>query len=94
LAVTDVERLSRWATDELTPDVTVLLDLDPAVGLARSSGPADRLEAEPLAFHQRVREQFLALAAREPGRYLIVDAKAPPARVHDPVRVCIGDELR
>lgn len=93
LRVAEVEELSRWATDELTPDLTVLLDLDPAVGLARSSGPADRLEAEPLAFHKRVREQFLALAARQPARYLIVDATAPAARVHDQVRARIGDEL-
>ena len=42
-------------------DLTVLLDIDPVVGLTRFSTPADRLEAEPLAFHQRVREQFLAV---------------------------------
>ena len=59
----DVERISLWATSGLWPDLTVLLDIDPEVGLTRFSTPADRLEAEPLAFHQRVREQFLDLSA-------------------------------
>lgn len=75
-----VAGLSRWATDGLVPDLTVLLDLEPAVGLARAGrrGPADRLESESLAFHRRVRAGFLALAAADPGRYLVLDAANPP----------------
>jgi dTMP kinase len=76
LVPAEVEQLSVWATGGLWPDLTVLLDIDPAVGLTRFATPADRLEAEPLAFHQRVREQFLALAAAHPPRYLVVDASA------------------
>ena len=64
------------------PDLTVLLDIDPVIGLRRFASPADRLEAEPLAFHQLVREQFLVLAARDPGRYLVVDASKPSTEVH------------
>jgi dTMP kinase len=76
LVPAEVEQLSVWATEGLWPDLTVLLDIDPAVGLTRFATPADRLEAEPLAFHQRVREQFLTLAAAHPPRYLVVDASA------------------
>lgn len=73
----DVERISHWATGALLPHLTVVLDIDPAVGLTRFDTPADRLESEPLAFHQRVRDHFLALAARSPERYLVLDAVRP-----------------
>jgi dTMP kinase len=76
LPVDDVAWLSSWATGGLQPDLVVLLDVDPATGLARVAGrgSADRLEAENLAFHDRVRRAFLDLAAKEPKRYLVVDA--------------------
>ena len=70
----DIEQVSTWATGGLWPDLTVVLDIDPAIGLTRFSAPADRLEAEPLAFHQRVRDEFLRLSARAPERYLVLDA--------------------
>lgn len=73
----DVERISHWATGSLLPHLTVVLDIDPALGLTRFDTPADRLESEPLAFHQRVREHFLELAARSPERYLVLDAVRP-----------------
>ena len=73
----DVRMLSRWATEGLQPDLTVLLDLPPEVGLARARGRAvaDRLESESLDFHQRVRQTFRALAEAEPDRYLVLDAR-------------------
>ncbi|PRY16072.1 dTMP kinase [Kineococcus rhizosphaerae] len=72
----EVERLSRWATEGLLPDLTVVLDVDPVTAARRRSGRAadDRVEAESQAFHARVREQFLLLAARAPQRYLVLDA--------------------
>ena len=73
-----VRDLSRWATGGLTPDLTILLDFDPAVGLARLSNP-DRLEAEPIEYHRAVRAGFLELAASEPSRYLTLDATATVA---------------
>lgn len=83
LGVDEVERLSLWATRQLLPDLTVLLDVDPAVGLARVTDP-DRLEREPLAWHRRVREGFRQLADRHPARYLVVDATRPVADIaHD-----------
>jgi len=84
LPVQEVAWLSSWATGGLKPDLTVLLDLDPSVGLrragARGAG-ADRLESESLAFHERVRCAFLDLAAADSGRYLVLDAEREPAQV-------------
>ncbi|MEI6363306.1 MAG: dTMP kinase [Actinomycetes bacterium] len=72
-----VRDLSLWATRGLLPNLTVLLDIDPEVGLSRVSDP-DRLEAEPLAYHQRVRDAFRVIAADEPERYLVLDATRSP----------------
>ena len=75
LPVDDVRELSELATAGLLPDRTVLLDVAPAVGLARATGGgADRLESEAVAFHERVRDGFLAIAAEEPDRFRVVDA--------------------
>ena len=84
----EVRQLSAWATEGLVPDLTLLLDLPPEVGLsrARGRGGADRLEAESLGFHRRVRETFLALAAAERARDLVVDAGLPPDVVAGAVR--------
>jgi dTMP kinase len=78
LPLGDVTRINRWATDGLTPDLTILLDLPPAAGLNRRARSADRLEAEPADFHNRVRVGFRQLADAEPGRYLVLDATQPP----------------
>jgi dTMP kinase len=88
LALEEVRRLSSWATGGLVPDLTVLLDLPPEVGLARARGraAADRLEAESLDFHERVRATFRSLAAAEPGRYLVLDAQRPADELADAVR--------
>ena len=82
LGAEQVEQISRWATGGLVPTLTVLLDLDPQLALSRSSDPADRLEAEPLDFHRRVRRAFLDLAAREPRRYVVLDAARAESDVH------------
>lgn len=64
------------------PDVTLVLDIDPAAAFTRATaGGADRLEAEGLAFQQRVRADYLAAAAAEPARVRVVDATGEPARV-------------
>ncbi|MGK5110608.1 MULTISPECIES: dTMP kinase [unclassified Geodermatophilus] len=72
----DVAAISRWATEGLRPDLTVLLDLPPETGLARARGRAvaDRLESESLEFHQRVRATFRTLAGGDPEHYLVLDA--------------------
>jgi dTMP kinase len=78
LGAQPVRDLSLWATRDLLPDLTILLDIDPQVGLSRVSDP-DRLEAEPLAYHQRVRDAFRVIAADDPDpdRYLVLDALRP-----------------
>lgn len=85
LRVAEVEHVARWATDDLRPHLTVLLDLDPVDGLARFSG-RDRIEGESLAFHQRAREAFLALATADPEHYLVLDARSPAEEVAAAVR--------
>jgi len=70
-----VRELNMVATAGRTPDLTLLFDIDPAEGLRRATATgADRLEAEDLAFHERVRAGFLAIAASEPERVRVVDA--------------------
>ena len=78
LDAVEVASISRWATEGLVPDLTVLLDVDPATGRSRRGTEHDRLEAEPTAFHERVRQHFLDLAAAAPQRYLVLDASRPP----------------
>jgi dTMP kinase len=68
--------LNAFATDGHRPDLTLLLDLDPVVGLARLA-ERDRLDREPIAFHRRVREGFLAEAARDEDRWRVIDAERP-----------------
>ncbi|MDP9209483.1 MAG: dTMP kinase [Actinomycetota bacterium] len=76
-----VEEVNRFATGGLLPDLVVLLDLDPSSGLRRRSGELDRIEAQDLAFHRRVRQAFCDLAAADPGRFAVVDGAAPVAEV-------------
>jgi dTMP kinase len=91
----DVRMLSRWATEGLQPDLTVLLDLPPDVGLARARGRAvaDRLESESLDFHQRVRQTFRTLAEADPDRYLVVDAQQTPDEIAAVIRVRVAELL-
>ncbi|WNM41538.1 dTMP kinase [Micromonospora halotolerans] len=80
LPVQEVSWLSSWATGGLKPDLVVLLDVDPHTGRSRvdsRSRGTDRLEAESLPFHERVRYAFLDLAAADPKRYLVLDASRP-----------------
>jgi dTMP kinase len=84
-----IRRLNRFATDGLAPDLTILLDLDPEIGLTRCRRGAsadastrlsaesscwDRIEAEPLDFHQRIRKGYLTLAREHPDRMTVIDA--------------------
>lgn len=70
-----------WVVGDTRPELTIVLDLDPKAGLARSHARnhhETRFEQEALAFHQRVRQGFLALAKAEPQRMRVVDATPPP----------------
>lgn len=84
-----VRDLSLWAAEGALPDLTVLLDLDPAAARRRldsADKPFDRLEAEQEEFHQRVRDAFLSLAAAEPERFLVIDAAQDPHAIAAEVR--------
>jgi dTMP kinase len=85
----EIRRLSLWATGGALPDLTVLLDLDPAAARRRLDAddkPFDRLEAEKADFHARVRSAYLGLAAAEPSRFLVLDATAPVAEIAADIR--------
>lgn len=71
----------RVATGGLTPDLTLLLDLDPAEAARRVSTETDYLEREALDFHRRVRRGFLELAAADPSRWLVLDATKPAMQI-------------
>ncbi|MCI0383709.1 dTMP kinase [Streptomyces sp. CNQ085] len=86
LSPTEVARISRWATDGLVPHLTVLLDISPETARERFTEAPDRLESESAEFHRRVRSGFLALAAADPTRYLVVDAGLEPEAVTTVVR--------
>ncbi|MGW4158874.1 dTMP kinase [Streptomyces sp. NPDC004788] len=86
LSATEISRINRWATGGLVPNLTVLLDVSPETARERFTEAPDRLESEPPEFHARVRAGFLALAAADPGRYLVVDAGQEPAAVTTVVR--------
>jgi dTMP kinase len=91
----DVRMLSRWATQGLQPDLTVLLDLPPEDGLARAKGraAADRMESESLEFHRRVRQTFRALAETDPDRYLVLDATRPVDELAGAIRLRVAELL-
>jgi len=81
LLPTEVARISRWATESLAPILTVIMDLPAEIGLGRLQS-TDRLESEPLAFHERVRQEYLNLAYQDPERFLIVDASLSIEQIH------------
>ena len=85
LLVADVERVNRWATGDLRPHLTVVLDLAPEAGLGRFT-ERDRIEGESLEFHLRVRQGFLDLAAADPDHYLVLDARAPVEEIAAAIR--------
>lgn len=81
LGIDEVLNINLFATENTWPDLTLLFDLDPEVGLARISSNPDRevnrLDVEKLDFHKKVRNSFLLLAERYPDRYVIIDASQP-----------------
>ncbi|MEO7752674.1 MAG: dTMP kinase [Terracoccus sp.] len=82
LGADEIRELQHWAVGGLFPDLTVVLDVTPAVGRQRRGDVHDRLESEGDGFHAAVRQGFLDLAAREPDRYVVIDAALPAATIH------------
>lgn len=93
---TEIEQLSLWATDSLLPDVTVLLDLDPAAAAERrdATGEApDRLERAGEEFHRRTREAFLGRASAAPERWIVIDAAQRIDDIQAQIRVDVTARL-
>lgn len=76
-----VKTINRLATQNVTPDLIILLDLPPEEGLARRGKRLDRFESEVLSFHRRVREGYRQMAAEEPDRWLVIDATLPRRKI-------------
>lgn len=71
----EIEQIARWATEDLRPDLTVVLDAELSDGV-HAKADKDRLESAGDVFHERTRQSFLELARRDPDRYLVLDARA------------------
>jgi dTMP kinase len=87
---------NRAATAGLVPDLTLLFDLSPGVGLARrarAAGTRNRLDLESEAFHARVRERYLQLARAEPARFTVLDAELPPDTLAERVWSAVAARL-
>jgi dTMP kinase len=84
LSPNEVARINRWATESLFPTLTIILDQPADIGLSRIKS-ADRLESESIDFHNRVRQEFLQLAAVDPERYLVIDARKPVIEIHQEI---------
>ena len=92
-----INRLNRIATDGVTPDVTLVLDLPVEIGLQRvrkRRGGLDRLEREKIEFHQRLRDGYRALAEQEPQRIKIIDAQASPEQVYTQIQGAVQPLLQ
>ena len=81
LPLDTVETINSFATHGLQPDLVVLLDMQPDESLERKRQPLDRIEGEGSSFHKRVRAGYLEMAAREPKRWIVVDATLHPDEV-------------
>lgn len=93
LPLEDVLVASEVATAGLQPDLTILLDLDPATARARRPGRSDRIEAEGDAFHERVSAGFRTLAAADPDGWAIVDGRGSVDGVEARVRAVVAERL-
>jgi len=97
LDISAVEDVARWATRDLRPHLTVVLDLEPTVGLGRFE-ERDRIEGESPDFHERVRAAFLSMAAAHADHYLVLDARLPvedlTARIRDRIRPLLAQATR
>jgi dTMP kinase len=81
LELSFVETVNNIATQNLKPNLTILLDISPDQGLARKRSLRDRFELEDLSFHRRVREGYLRMVAAESERWLVIDASLPKVKI-------------
>jgi len=79
-----IEQANRWATDDLSPVLTIVVDCPVEVGIARAEG-RDRFEREGYAFHERVRQEYLRIAREEPWRVKVVSGERDRVLVHEEI---------
>ena len=91
-----LDELERMVVADTRPDLTLMLDVAPEIGLARAHGRgqgADRYEAMDLSFHQRLREGYRGIAEAAPERCVLIDASGPEDTVEAAVRAAVRDRL-
>ena len=99
IPLADLRAVLQFATGGRWPDLTILLDLPVELGLGRKRAQGDdgaewtRFEAETLAFHERVREGYRALAAADPERWVVLDARRAPADLHQDIWQAVSARL-
>jgi dTMP kinase len=86
----EVARISRWATESLFPTLTILIDQPAEIGLSRLKSK-DRLEIEPIDFHERIRQEYLQLTLLDPERYLVVDGRQSIEEIHQEIIARVGE---
>jgi dTMP kinase len=86
----EVARISRWATESLFPTLTILIDQPAEIGLGRLKSK-DRLEVEPIDFHERIRQEYLQLTLLDPERYLVVDGRQSIEEIHQEIIARVGE---
>jgi dTMP kinase len=86
----EVARISRWATESLFPTLTILIDQPAEIGLSRLKSK-DRLEIEPIDFHERIRQEYLQLTLLDPERYLVVDGRQTIEEIHQEIVTRVGE---
>ncbi len=84
--VKTIEQLGKFAAKGLTPDLTILFDIDPEKGLSRTSIKKDRIESRSLDYHNRVREGYLALSQKYPKRIKVIKVDAPKEEIFQRVK--------
>ncbi len=96
LSLALIAQLNQIATDGLTSDLTLWLDLDAAAGLARTRqrGASDRMEQADLSFHQRVQHGFTELAKTHPDRIIRIDAAQPVTSVSEQIQATLNQQFQ
>jgi len=90
-----IESLNRTATGGLSPDLTIVLDVDVREGLSRNLGiKSDRLEIEDIEFHEKVRRGFIEIAKKEPKRVFIVETKNGIKKTHDEILAIVREWIK
>lgn len=91
--VKTIQQIGRFATQGITPDLTILFDIDPRKGLSRTNAVKDRIELRPLEYHQKVRQGYLSLAKDEPDRIKVIQVEKGKEEIFELVREYVDECL-